>query len=197
MDPNAIAAIAAASAAWVAVFISLLSAKHSKRTADAAMKQTEIQLEIAKQSGQPYVWADIQSNEDEGYMLHLVVGNSGPTLAQNIRVNIDPPIRGVVGYEEQAEVAQRRLKEGIRSLSPGRTLKWSLGPGNEYVQDEAANNSYNIHVTADGPWGPIEPLEFQVAVNDMRETLDMPVGSMHRIRKAIDKLEKTIREKKC
>lgn len=44
----------------------------------AAREQTQLQREIARDAAQPYVWADIQPDMQQGTAMQLVVGNSGP-----------------------------------------------------------------------------------------------------------------------
>ncbi|NHB83640.1 hypothetical protein G7085_00115 [Tessaracoccus sp. HDW20] len=58
---------------------------------NAAREQTILQRELAEAASQPYAWADIQPDTQQGSMLQVVVGNSGPTMARNVRVTFDPP----------------------------------------------------------------------------------------------------------
>lgn len=185
---NTIAAWVAAFGAFAAAVAAFCALKPAQRAAKAAEEQTRVQRELMYQSAQPYVWADIQPDDQQGTMLHLVLGNAGPTVARNVRVFIDPPFPQLLGRVGRSAVAQRRLREGILSLAPGRMIRWSLGMASDLMKDEEDTTVYRVRVTADGPYGEIEPVETEICLSDWRESLDAPGGSLHHIRKSIEKL---------
>ena len=185
---NTIAAVVAAVGAIAAAIVAILALKPAQLAAKAAEEQTNVQRELMYQSAQPYVWADIQPDVQQGTMLHLVLGNAGPTVARNVRVVIDPPFPQSSGRVGRSAVAQRRLREGVLSLSPGRTIRWSLGRASDLMKDEEEVTVYRVRVTAEGPYGEIDPVETEIRLSDWRESLDAPEGSLHHIRKSIDKL---------
>ena len=192
MDSNTIAAWVAAVAAIVAAVVAFFALWPAQRAAKAAEEQTRVQRELMYQSAQPYVWADIQPDDQQGTMLHLVLGNAGPTVARHVRVFIDPPFPQVSGHIGRSTVAQRRLREGILSLAPGRIIRWSLGIASDLMMDEEDTTVYRVRVMADGPYGEIEPVETEICLSDWRESLDAPGGSLHHIRKSIEKLVRAV-----
>ena len=192
MDSNTIAAWVAAVAAIVAAVVAFFALWPAQRAAKAAEEQTRVQRELMYQSAQPYVWADIQPDDQQGTMLHLVLGNAGPTVARHVRVFIDPPFPQVSGHIGRSTVAQRRLREGILSLAPGRIIRWSLGIASDLMKDEEDTTVYRVRVMADGPYGEIEPVETEICLSDWRESLDAPGGSLHLIRKSIEKLVRAV-----
>lgn len=125
----AIGAVAAAVAAMVAV-------RPDQRAASAAEEQTDLQRNLMQQAAQPYVWADIQPDVQQGAMLQLVVGNAGRTMARNVRVHVDPPIPEHPEYLGATSAAQKRVRGGILSLAPGRTIRWSLGRAFDLLSEE-------------------------------------------------------------
>ncbi|MDJ0355670.1 hypothetical protein [Paenarthrobacter sp. PH39-S1] len=188
MDMNAIAAIVAAVGAIAAASAAFVALKPAQRAATAAEDQTEIQRDLMRQAAQPYVWADIQPDMQQGTMLHLVVGNAGPTTARNVRLVIDPPIPESPEYPGMTAAAQRRVSDGVLSLAPGRVIRWSLGRGFDLLADENSTTTYRLRVTADGPYGALQPDEFEIRPNDWREARDAPDGNLHFVRKEIEKL---------
>lgn len=192
MDSNTIAAWVAAVAAIVAAVVAFFALWPAQRAVKAAEEQTRVQRELMYQSAQPYVWADIQPDDQQGTMLHLVLGNAGPTVARHVRVFIDPPFPQVSGHIGRSTVAQRRLREGILSLAPGRIIRWSLGIASDLMKDEEDTTVYRVRVMADGPYGEIEPVETEICLSDWRESLDAPGGSLHHIRKSIEKLVRAV-----
>ena len=189
---NAIAAGVAAFGAIAAAVAAFFALKPAQLAAKAAEEQTRVQRELMYQSAQPYVWADIQPDDQQGTMLHLVLGNAGPTVARNVRVFIDPPFPQLSDRVGRSAVAQRRLREGVLSLSPGRTIRWSLGMASDLMKDEEKATVYRVRVMAEGPYGEIDPVETEIRLSDWRESLDTPEGSLHHIRKSIDKLVSAI-----
>ena len=102
----------------------------------AAREQTQLQRELAREAAQPYVWADIQPDMQQGTMLQVVVGNSGPTMAHNVRVTFTPPLPAGQHQSDKVEKIQRTLASGIRSLAPNRVIRWSLGAGYDLQANE-------------------------------------------------------------
>lgn len=191
MDPNVIAAVVAAIAAVAASIAAFISLPFTRRAADAARDQTQLQTELAREQAQPYVWADIQPDTKQGTMLQVVLGNAGPTVASNIRVTIEPPLPTTGPYYGRIEVVQRRLDAGIRSLAPGRRIEWSIGTAPDLLADDAPK-LHTFRVTADGPHGPITPLEIEVDPSGWRESRDAPDGSLHLVRRAVTDLTKEL-----
>ena len=183
MDVSSVAAIVAAIASWAAVAVALIAIRPARRSAKASEEQTDIQREIARQSAQPYVWADIQPDRQQGTLIHLIVGNSGPTVARNVRVTIDPPLPVQSSNMARTEVAQRRRK-----------LSWPIGRGYELLQNENDKTVYKICVKADGPYGPMASNQIEIRLTDWRESNDAPDGSLHYIRKEIEKLVRAVEE---
>ncbi|WP_418907100.1 hypothetical protein [Glutamicibacter endophyticus] len=188
MELNTVASIVAAVGAGAAAIAALVALVPALRSARASENQSAIQREIMEQNAQPYVWADIQPDNQQGTMLHLVVGNSGPTMARNVRVFIDPPIPEHPDYSGKTIIAQKRAHDGILSLAPGRTIRWSLGRGFDLLKEEEDRTTYRIRVKADGPFEKTNIVEFEIRPSDWREARDAPEGNLHFVRKAIEDL---------
>lgn len=188
IDSNTVAAIVAAIGAVTAALAAWVALIPANKAVAQAKEQTKIQRDLMVQATQPYIWADIQPDPQQGTMLHLVVGNVGPTMARNVRVVIDPAIPKHPAYSGKTDVAQERLRDGILSLAPRRMIRWSLGRSFDLLEDEDDTTTYRLRVTADGPYGALEPVEFEVRPRDWRETRDAPDGSLHHVRKAVEEL---------
>jgi hypothetical protein len=124
-DWAAIGAVVAGLVAAVALIFSIRSAiaaeraaKSAERAAIAAEAQAEIQRQIRVAATQPYIWVDVREDDGQGVLLDLIMGNSGPTVATNVQVRIDPPLPTHPQLEEAAK-ALRQLEEGVSSLPPG------------------------------------------------------------------------------
>jgi hypothetical protein len=199
--PSLAVSIVLAAIALVAVVYSVKSthaaqksAGSGKRSADAAERaaaeaeqQTEIQMQLRKDAAQPYVWVDVRPDDVTDVLLNLVIGNSGPTIAQNVRATIDPPLEAIDQLKDRAETAQDLLTRGISSLPPGRTLVWPLGQGFNILA-EGRPKKHTITVTADGPFGPVPPLTYVLDLMDYKGHMHRPVGSLHLLTKAIENI---------
>jgi hypothetical protein len=100
-------AIGAALIALAALYFSWRSARAADRSALAAERQTKIQEQLRIDTAQPYVWVDIRPDESQGRMLNLVVGNSSPTVAEKVRVKVNPNLPSTADLRELAEGARK------------------------------------------------------------------------------------------
>ena len=155
----------------------------------AAREQTRLQRELAREALQPYVWADLQPDMQQGTVLHVVVGNSGPTMAQNVRVTFNPPLPATGQHGTKIAKVQEILASGLRSLAPGREIRWTLGAGYELLAKEDPQVC-TVRVEAEGPNGPLPPLEAAIDPSQWRQARDAPDGSLHHVRGAIKDLTK-------
>jgi hypothetical protein len=162
--------------------------KIQQQAASTATEQTQIQRQLRIDAMQPYVWVDIRPDDSVGTLLNLVVGNSGPTVATDVKIMVEPPLPRIDQYNDRISRVERRLADGLRSLTPGRVLKWTLGQGFNLVNDDPP--PYTFTVTADGPFGPVPPLTYVVDLSDWKENVDRPAGSLHEVKKAIEGLGK-------
>lgn len=196
LDPNSVAAIVSAIGASAAAVAAWCALRPAQRAAKAAEEQTEVQRGLMHQAAQPYVWADIQPDDRRDTLLSLVLGNAGPTVARNVRVVVEPHIPAEPNAAEKITVVQRRLREGILSLAPGRTIRWHLGRSAALLEDKEDATVYRIRVTGEGPYGELEPAETEVRLSDWREQLESPDGSLHLIRKETQSLSEAVKSLK-
>lgn len=157
----------------------------------AARVQTRLQRELAREALQPYVWADIQPDMQQGTVMQVAVGNSGPTAARNVKVTFDPPLPAGKQQADKVESVQRTLAKGLRSLAPNRVLRWTLGAGFDLLSSDVPQVR-TVRVEADGPHGPLPVLEIEIDISEWRQARDAPDGSLHHVRGAIKELTKAV-----
>jgi hypothetical protein len=183
----AIGAAVAAVAAIAALYYNYRSARAAERAAGAAEEQSEIQRQLRIDAAQPYVWVDVRPDDVTSVILNLVIGNSGPTVATNVRVMIDPPLPAIEQLEDRAQTAQDLLAGGIKSLPPGRTLVWPLGQGFNILADDGPH-VHTLTIEADGPFGKVPSQVYPLDLGDWRGVMHRPAGSLHQVARAIEKL---------
>lgn len=129
---------------------------------------------------QPYVWADLRPRDD-GQMLVFVVGNSGPTVATDVLVALDPPLADIVpeGRRDRARLVSDRLTQGLRSIAPGRTFMWNLDVGSTFFSDGDDNPvaDLTVTITATGPAGQLNPVDYVIALEDLRHQASRAAGA--------------------
>lgn len=157
----------------------------------AAREQTQLQRDLAREALQPYVWADIQPDMQQGAVLQVVVGNNGPTVAQNVSVTFDPPLPAEGRHLESVEGVQRVLTKGLRSLAPNRIIRWPLGVASDLLSNELPQVRM-VRVEGDGPYGPLPALEMEIDISEWRQARDAPDGSLHHVRGAVKELVKSV-----
>jgi hypothetical protein len=94
-----------------------------RRSAKASREQTKQQKQAAKDAAQPMLWVDIRGDDGQGEALVLLLGNSGPSIARNVKVVFDPAPPATLDITPILEI----LKKGIASLPPGRALGTGAG----------------------------------------------------------------------
>lgn len=154
-------------------------------------RQTDLQREVARSSAQPYVWADVRLQSTNGWMLEMVVGNSGPTVATNVRIQVSPPFPLLEREAEYVEAMHDRLARGLSSLAPGRTLHWTLGPSVDLVNRDGSL-AHSIQIDCDGPFGPVERSDYVIDMADFRESVARHDGTMRDIAKEVHELGKKL-----
>jgi hypothetical protein len=182
---------------WVAFgaavsILSLLVAGFSliyvRRSAKASREQTK-QQQAAKDAAQPMVWVDIRGDDGQGERLVLLLGNSGPSIARNVKVVFDPAPPSRVDIKPIFEI----LKQGIASLPPGRTMKWALGEAHD-IGDWHPDNAYRVRIEAEGPFGAIEPLEYVTSVDDLDGSPAEPPGNLHEVAAELREMTQATKE---
>lgn len=153
----------------IALVMSALSWRVSRRQADTSDRQLTLQEDLAHAAAAPNVWVDIQP-DGQGATFHLVLCNDGPTLARNVRVNFSPSLRSL------EDGWQMPLPPVMRSLPPGRRMSWFLDTVALRLDVECSlPTKYSVKVAFDGPFGPVRPLTYDL---DLREYLGADIRTV-------------------
>jgi hypothetical protein len=68
---------------------------------------------------EPRLWADTRGDDATGHVLVLLLGNSGPSIARNVKLMFDPAPPSQLDIKPVLEILER----GIASMARGRTLE--------------------------------------------------------------------------
>lgn len=156
-------------AVCVAVVAAVIAAWQALSSRRSAKRQYVLAERIHREQNEPYVIVDIQPDRNDGALL-LIIENVGPTLARNVRISCDPPLRSgwapLEGEPDLSSVLQEVLARTIPMLPPRRRLTFLLD-SQERFQNPELPRVYKFTVNVDGPEGPVETLEYIVDLNAM------------------------------
>lgn len=168
-------------------------ARAARHQVEIAREQTELQQSIHKDSLQPLVYADIRVDKLSRLLLDLVVENTGPTVATNVRIEFDPPLRSTLatGPDDQETPG---IATTLSSLPPGRRMSWNIDHAFGIFGDKGADfpKQYKVRITGDGPFGPLDPLEYVLNYEDYLNTEARNAGSLIELTQSVDKVAKAI-----
>ncbi|MGS2616044.1 hypothetical protein ACVCAH_16200 [Micromonospora sp. LZ34] len=184
----------------VSAIAAVLAALFAGSQAIAARRQArygEAQLELAekvqKDQAQSYVFADLCPDEHDPQKILLLVQNVGATVARNVRVTFNPPLQSVAKPDfKDAEV----LRGPISTLPPGRKIQWFFDIGFRIFESPETPRRYTVRINADGPFGPVEELTYDIDLNDIGQSdaaAPTPKRIADELRKAREALEKIAR----
>lgn len=186
---------AAAVAATIAALYARTEALAAKKQATAAERQHELaerEHELAElvrcDQVQPYVVADIRPGQD-GFLMILIVENTGPTVARNVRVSFDPQLRSTT-FPEVGDL--RFLREGIKALPPGRRVSWYFDTGPAIFENDVPRK-YQVDVRYDGPLGVSGHLEYEIDFSILENSEARDPGKLKDISDELKKANATLR----
>lgn len=147
-------------------------AASSERQANAAWEQVNVayrQLEQAgtahRQSLEPYVVVSIAPSGHTHQALVLTIENVGVSLARNIRISADPPLRR--SYESGEGPATPIMTwhiftNGIATLAPRQRIDLPFDIISERLTNDDLPDRYRFTVEAMGPFGQAPTLTYDV-----------------------------------
>jgi|SRR5829696_2434696 len=178
--------------AMVATVVAIVALYYSGRGAHAGLDQIKQEAQLFREAAQPVLWADIRGDVT-GQLLVLLVGNSGPSVAHNVKVNFEPSPPALQDIEEVLET----LRQGLAAMAPGRTMEWVLGTAHNTV-DWDARNECKVRIEADGLFGPIEPVEYVIIINDLKGSRAAPLRQiavdLQKIGRGVGELNESVKK---
>ncbi|MFI8372038.1 hypothetical protein [Streptomyces sp. NPDC085466] len=159
------AVIVTAVTALIASIIALLQTS-------AARAQLALGKRVHREQNEPYVIVDIQP-DPYGPML-LVIENTGPTVARDVRISCDPPLESgwapEPGQPDLTQILQEILSRPIPILPPRRRLTF-LFDNVDRFQNISLPRRYTFTVDADGPAGKVETAQYTVDLDAVKWSL--------------------------
>ncbi|MEU6334855.1 hypothetical protein ABZ839_10460 [Streptomyces cellulosae] len=161
------------SLALVAIIISVLTAIgtfiYTHQQMKAAKRANELTERAQQEQVMPYVVADIRERVPGSQLLVFSIENTGPTMARDVELTVDPPLRSTLGEETEATL-NAAVTRKISVLPPGRKLIYLMDVGHQLFSSDLPRR-YTVVVKASGPFGPVEPLTYTIDLDVLKSSL--------------------------
>jgi hypothetical protein len=163
-----------AGAAVVALIFAALAAK-------AAFAQAREARSLREEQAAPYVIVDVEPSEASSMYLELYVKNIGQTVARNVQVTFDPPLKSTLDDETSPRASAGFLSRPIGAMPPGREYRMLFDSG-PALHDSDLPREYRATVMFDGVHGP-QTLVYEIDVNVFYDYDNFEIYGMHDVAK--------------
>ncbi|MFG1915004.1 hypothetical protein [Micromonospora sp. NPDC048898] len=163
---------------------------------DKAQRATR---QAQEESLQPTVVVDIAPAPNDRSVMMLVIENIGPSIARNVRINVSPPpVRAAGNPNAKAIHEWAVFNRAIKTMPPRHRMEFFFDIGFQRFAN-GVNNAFTFTVNADGPFGPVPELIYDVDLEVMRDTwvgqatLGKVIQQMEKGNRAVDGLTAAVR----
>ncbi|MFD3516321.1 hypothetical protein [Streptomyces sp. NPDC058657] len=177
-----VAVLALFTAGWVGIY--------ARSQAASARGQLEVAQQVRREQNEPYVLVTIRPQESTPGLLVLVVQNTGPTMARDVKITCSPDLSSSIG-DDVTEALQSALARTIAMLPPGQRLEYLFDTGRRFQSDLPM--VFEFTVEAQGPMGPVEPLHYVVDLHSLTEAL-MGERPTKQLEKELEKISNQFKE---
>lgn len=136
---------------------------------DVARQQLAAAERAQREATEPYVIVDIRARAPGSQLLWLVIENSGPTLAKDVRIAVSPPLATSRGDEATAKL-NAAVSRVIPVIPPGRLFGYMMDIGSSFFGDPQLPRVYTVTVDSTGPRGPVETLTYVIDLNVLADS---------------------------
>lgn len=110
-----------------------------------AYRQASEARRLRIEQSQPQVVVDFHNRST---IIEIVIENTGPTTARDVRITFDPPLASTLIEKERTELLTSKiLTEGIRTMPPGKQYRLMFEDGPDRYKREDLPRSYSATVT--------------------------------------------------
>ncbi|WP_158009917.1 hypothetical protein [Carbonactinospora thermoautotrophica] len=157
----------------------------------AAFKQVREARDLRVEQAQPYVVAYMEPSPTSFMLMDFVVKNIGQTLAKNIQIAFDPPLRSTLDNEDGTGPSKSSiLTEGIPSLAPGQEYRMLLEHGPQRYERTDLERSYRVRISFEDRHDRRDAYDYVVDFNTWFGLEQVTVYGVHHIAKALREIER-------
>jgi hypothetical protein len=181
-DWSALAAATTTLIALVATAIAIIQVRQARK--------------LREEQAQPFVIVDFEPSSASNIFLDLVIKNTGQTLARDVKITFEPPLKSAYysspGAPEQYDIMQAAIiREGIPTLPPGKEFRIHF----ERMPDRFTSDlprSYTATVRFSSNRRVERPLIYRLDLDIYFGTRHLTIYGTHHIAKAVDETRKTL-----
>lgn len=138
---------------WITALAALGTLIIAGIAAKAALSQASEARALRVEQAAPYVIVDTEMSTASSMYMELYVKNVGQTVARNVHVTFDPPLRSNMDAREYKRAQAGFLRRPIPVLPPGREHRMLFESGPDLYGSDLPR-IYEATVTFDGVGGP-------------------------------------------
>ncbi|MFT9477882.1 hypothetical protein [Streptomyces sp. 11-1-2] len=159
--------------ALIAIIISVGTAVgtfiYTHQQMKAAKRANELTEKAQQEQVQPYVVAEIRERVPGSQLLVFSIENTGPTMARDVKVTVDPPLRSTLG-DDVEQTLNAAVSREIPVLPPKRQLTFLVDVGHKLFASDLPRR-YTVVVKSAGPLGVVEPLTYTIDLDVLQHSL--------------------------
>ncbi|MFF0243956.1 hypothetical protein ACWEU6_05195 [Streptosporangium sandarakinum] len=159
---------------------------------DVALRQLELEQQVRREQQEPYIVVDIQPSAFVSSVLLVVIENTGPTVARNVRIAFSPQIERFMdtdGFGRFVLAESHLFKNGIPAMPPGRRIELLFDLGYKRLNSDLPKE-YTVTVDCEGPGGrPVETMIYKIDLRIYEGTEQLGVKNLHDGVKMLEKVK--------
>jgi hypothetical protein len=147
---------------------------------------------LREEEAAPFVVVDVVPSGASSIILDLVIENVGKTVARDVRITFEPPIRSATDMAGYELYEWSPLREGIKTLVPGRRLTAMF----DHAPDRHASDlprRYEVVVDCFDSRGRAQPrMAYTLDLEPLYGALRVEEKGLHHLVKEVEKLRKAV-----
>lgn len=145
-----------------------------------------------EEQARPFVVVDVQPSATWGNFLNLVVENVGTTVAHDVTLEFDPPLRS--SQDQYALAESVLLQDGIPTLPPGRRIQALFDLSHERVKTDLPMR-YDVTVNLSDARGRSQrPQRYVIDLSHLYGLMRVQEYGIHHAAKALRGIEGSIKK---
>lgn len=187
-------AIAAWVTAGVAAAAAIGATVLARRQVDYAHRQVEEARATRENQAQPFVSVDFEQSPASFIFMDLVIRNTGPTVARNVRFEFDKPLQSTLDDRKTALRNAAILTKGIPTLPPGRTYRMLFERMPDLHDHPELPRSYDVTVQFEDVNDHVHTLTYRLDLDIFYDTEQLAIYGAHDSAKALMEIEKRLKK---
>lgn len=166
-------------------------AKQTRKSARAMEKSIDEMVADRDQEFAPYIviYFDMQTDSP---IFDLVVKNTGKSIADNIKINFDPPLQTSLKNYDLSKLSF--IHQAIPAMPPGYELRTAFDRLESRLESDTLPKIYKVQVTYFGGLSQkLRQLEYLLDINTFQGILETHISSLSDLTHAVEEIPEEIK----